>query len=68
MTILERGLIYTPNAEITIKAGANIFGAFVSADFECKSGSAIYYDAALQNVSTTDVGVMFFIVDRCYEE
>lgn len=61
------GVIYAPNAKITIKAGANIFGAFVSADFECKAGGYIYYDAALQNVSTTDIGVMF-VVDRWQEE
>jgi len=61
------GVIYAPNAEITIKAGANIFGAFVSADFEMKAGGYIYYDAALQNVTTTDVGVSF-VVDRWQEE
>ncbi len=61
------GTIYAPNAKITIKAGANIHGAFVSADFESKAGGHIYYDAALQNVDTTDIGVLF-IVDRWLEE
>ena len=61
------GAIYAPDAQISIKAGANVYGAFVSADFEVMPGGAVYYDAALQNVSTTDIGVLF-IVDRWYEE
>lgn len=61
------GAVYAPNAEISIKSGANIYGAFVSTDFETKAGGFIYYDAALRNVTTTDVGVRF-IVERWQEE
>jgi len=60
------GAIYAPDAEISIKAGANIYGAFVSTDFDNKSGGFIFYDAALSNVTTTDVGVRF-IVERWFE-
>lgn len=61
------GAIYAPDATISIKSGANIHGAFVSADFEVMPGGHVYYDAALQNVSTTDIGVMF-VVERWQEE
>ena len=61
------GAIYAPDAKISIKAGANIHGAFVSADFEFQGGGYIYYDAALRNVSTTDIGVTF-VIERWQEE
>jgi len=61
------GCIYAPNADITIKSGADVYGSFVGKNFENKPGSTIYYDATLQNPSTTDVGVSF-IVDYWQEQ
>jgi len=61
------GAIYAPNADISIKAGADLYGSFIGSSFENKAGGFIWYDAALQNVSTTDIGVAF-IVERWHEE
>jgi len=60
------GAIYAPNADVTIKAGSTIAGAFVCSSFSSTGGSLILYDAALRDVTTTDVGVVF-VVDRWYE-
>lgn len=62
------GAVYAPNADITIRADAAIYGSFVTANFRTTGGgSHIYYDAALQDVSETDVAA-FFAVDRWFEE
>ena len=62
------GAIYAPNADITIKAGSTIAGAFVSSSFSSTGGgSLILYDTALRNVSTTDAGV-HFVVQQWSEE
>lgn len=61
------GCIYAPNADISIKAGAEIYGSFICANFDSKPGGYIYYDTALQNPSTTDIGVSF-VVDYWQEE
>ena len=61
------GCIYAPNADITIKAGADVYGSFICQNFVNKPGSLIYYDATLQNPQTTDVGVTF-VVDYWQEE
>lgn len=61
------GCIYAPNADVTIKSAADVYGSFVCQNFENKPGSMIYYDTTLQNPSTMDVGVTF-VVDYWYEE
>jgi len=62
------GAIYAPNADITIKAGSTIAGAFVCSSFSSAGGgSLILYDTALRNVSTTDAGV-HFVVQQWSEE
>jgi len=61
------GAIYAPNADISIKAGADIYGSFIGSEFENKAGGFIWYDAALRNVSETDIGVQF-VVERWREE
>jgi hypothetical protein len=60
------GAIYAPNADVTIKAGSTIAGAFVCSNFSSTGGSLILYDEALRDVTTTDVGVLF-VVDRWFE-
>ena len=56
------GAVYAPNADITIRAGCNVCGSFISESFTTTgTGSLIRYDAALRNVTTTDVGVVFVV-------
>jgi hypothetical protein len=60
------GAIYAPEADISIKAGADIYGAFIGTSFENKAGGYIYYDSALSDVSETDVAVRY-VVERWFE-
>jgi len=60
------GAIYAPEADISIKAGSDIYGSFIGSSFENKAGGFIFYDAALRNVETTDIGVTF-VVERWQE-
>lgn len=61
------GVIYAPNADIIVRADGDVYGSFVSANFELKNGGNLYYDEALQDVSVSDVGARF-CVDRWREE
>jgi choice-of-anchor A domain-containing protein len=61
------GAVYAPDADVSIKAGADVYGSFISTNFENMNGNFVYYDAALRDVSTTDVGACF-VVDRWEEE
>jgi len=62
------GAIYAPNADIIIRADADVYGSFVTSNFQTQGGgSHVYYDAALRNVSETDVAV-YFAVDRWQEQ
>jgi Tfp pilus assembly protein PilX len=60
------GAVYAPNADITIKAGANTYGAFIGTSFENKAGGFVMYDSALSDVSETDVAVRY-VVERWFE-
>lgn len=57
------GVVYAPNADIIIRANSNIYGAFVGANFEIKSGDNLYYDIALRNI---EMG-MCFDIERWWE-
>jgi len=62
------GAVYAPNADVTIRADADVYGSFVTSNFETTGGgSHIYYDAALRDVSETDVAA-YFAVDRWQEQ
>lgn len=62
------GGVYAPNADVTIRAGADVYGSFVTSNFQTQGGgSYVYYDAALQDVSETDTAA-FFAVERWFEE
>jgi len=61
------GAVYAPNADITINAGGDIYGSFVSSGFEMKSGGNFYYDEALRDVSIDDEAVRF-VVKQWQEE
>ncbi|MHC4680887.1 MAG: DUF7305 domain-containing protein [Planctomycetota bacterium] len=60
------GVIYAPNADIELYAGADAYGSIVANTFEFKSGGNYHYDEALRTVETDDEGVRF-VVKRWYE-
>jgi hypothetical protein len=55
------GVVYAPNADITLYANGDIYGAFIANDFEFKAGGNFYYDEALREVSVYDFGVRFTV-------
>ncbi|MCI0498837.1 MAG: hypothetical protein L0Y36_04025 [Planctomycetales bacterium] len=55
------GVIYAPDAALTVFSGGNIYGSFVANDFELKNPANFYYDASLKNVSVTHEGARFVI-------
>lgn len=55
------GVIYAPNADVTLNAGGDIYGAIISNNFELKAGGNYHYDRALKNVSPDDEGVRFVL-------
>jgi hypothetical protein len=61
------GAIYAPNADITIMAGGDVYGAVVAKSFEMKSSGTFHYDEALSEVNPDDFGVKF-VVESWNEE
>ncbi len=61
------GAIYAPNADVTIMAGGDVYGAVVAKSFEMKSNGTFYYDEALSEVNPDDFGVKF-VVESWSEE
>ncbi len=61
------GSIYAPNADLTIYSGGDIYGAFVSRNFELKNPANFYYDVALREVSVLDEGVRY-VINRWNEQ
>jgi len=57
------GVIYAPNADISIYAGGDIFGSFIGVSFESKSKSVFSYDTELGEVGINTEGVYFAIMD-----
>lgn len=55
------GIVYAPNADITIFSGGDIYGSFVANNFELKNPANFFYDVALKTVSVTDEGARFVI-------
>jgi len=53
------GVVYAPNADVTLYAGGDIYGAMITGSFELKSGGDYHYDRALKTVSPDDEGVRF---------
>jgi hypothetical protein len=60
------GVVYAPNADIDLYAGADAYGSIVAETFEFKAGGNYHYDEALREVDTDDEGVRF-VVKRWYE-
>ena len=61
------GTIYAPNADVTLYANGDAYGAIVANSFEFKAGGSYHYDRALKKVAVEDEGVRF-VVKRWQEE
>ncbi|MEA3226250.1 MAG: collagen-binding domain-containing protein [Planctomycetota bacterium] len=57
------GVIYAPNADISLYAKGDAYGAIVANTFEFKSGGNYHYDRALKKVSSDDEGVRFVVTN-----
>jgi len=61
------GIIYAPNADVSLYANGDAYGAVVANRFEFKAGGSYHYDRALKKVNIEDEGV-HFVVKRWQEE
>jgi hypothetical protein len=61
------GVVYAPNADVTIFAKGDAYGSFVANDLEFKADGNMYYDGALRQVKVEDEGVRFAI-NRWHEQ
>ena len=61
------GVIYAPEADLTIRSVDNVYGSFTASTFDLKSGGTIWYDGALRTVDVNDLGVRF-VVEHWREE
>jgi hypothetical protein len=50
------GVIYAPDADLTMFSGGNIYGSFVTNNFELKNPAEFLYDASLKTISVYDEG------------
>ncbi|MHC4385532.1 MAG: DUF7305 domain-containing protein, partial [Planctomycetota bacterium] len=55
------GVIYAPDADLTVFSGGDIYGSFVTNNFELKNPAEFLYDASLKTISVYDEGVRFVI-------
>jgi hypothetical protein len=60
------GVVYAPNADVTLYANGDAYGSITAHNFEFKSGGHYHYDRALKNVSVEDEGIRL-VVDRWSE-
>ena len=61
------GVIYAPDADLTMYSGGNIYGSFVTENFELKNPANFYYDASLKTVSVYEEGARF-VINRWSEQ
>ena len=55
------GEVYAPDADITMMAKGDLYGAFTANSFEMKAGGNLYYDEALGEVAPNDEGTKFVL-------
>ena len=55
------GVIYAPNANMTVFNQIDIYGSYILDNFELKNSAEIYYDRALKEVSLDDEGIRFSV-------
>lgn len=53
------GVIYAPDADLTMFSGGNIYGSFVTNNFELKNPAEFLYDASLRTITVYDEGARF---------
>jgi len=58
------GVYYAPNADITIKAKADIYGSVSGKSFDLREGGDLHYDISLSDLSQYDTG---FAIERWWE-
>ncbi len=55
------GVIYAPDANLTMYSGGNIYGSFVTNNFELKNPAEFFYDASLRTITVDQEGARFVI-------
>jgi hypothetical protein len=55
------GVIYAPDADLTLFSGGDIYGSFATNNFELKNPASFLYDVSLKTVSVVDEGTRFVI-------
>lgn len=58
------GVVYAPNASMTLHNGGKAYGSFIVNDFELKNSGDVYYDKALMETSVHDEGARFVVTRR----
>ena len=61
------GVIYAPDADLTMFSGGDIYGSFVTNNFELKNPASFLYDVTLRTISVTDEGARF-VINRWNEQ
>ncbi|MCD6174895.1 MAG: hypothetical protein J7K65_03895 [Planctomycetes bacterium] len=61
------GVIYAPDADLTMYSGGDIFGSFVTNTFELKNPASFLYDVSLRTISVFDEGARF-VINRWSEQ
>lgn len=55
------GVVYAPNAEMTVHNKVDAYGSFIVKEFELKNGGEVYYDKALRQITENDDLVRFTV-------
>ena len=61
------GVIYAPDADLTVFSGGDIYGSFVTNNFELKNPAEFLYDVSLKTISVFDEGARF-VINRWNEQ
>lgn len=61
------GVIYAPDADLIMFSGGDIYGSFVTNNFELKNPAQFLYDVSLKTISVYDEGARF-VVNRWNEQ
>ena len=60
------GVVYAPNADMTIHNKVDAYGSFIVDNFEMKNSGDVYYDKALKETSLDDEAI-YFVITRWEE-
>jgi hypothetical protein len=61
------GVIYAPDADLTMYSGGNIYGSFITNNFELKNPAEFLYDASLRTITVDQEGARF-VINRWNEQ